>query len=145
MNSGPPPLRSMAAHERRSGRKPPPRLSTRSSRRLRKSLLRRPVESAQYLSIRYTERLAGAGIDPSVGSVGDSHDNALAERINGLFRAEVIHRRGPWRSCEAVEYATFEWVDRFNHCRFFKPIGSIPPVQAETNFYAAIETQAAAA
>jgi transposase InsO family protein len=74
-------------------------------------VLRRPVETAQYLSIKYTERLAEAGIEPSVGSVGDSYDNALAETINGLFKAEVIHRRGPWRSFEAVEYATLEWVD----------------------------------
>jgi len=79
--------------------------------------LRRPVESAQYLSIKYTERLAEAGIEPSVGSVGDSYDNALAETINGLFKAEVIHRRGPWRSFEAVEYATLESVDWFNNRR----------------------------
>lgn len=76
-------------------------------------VLRRPVESAQYLSIKYTERLAEAGIEPSVGSVGDSYDNALAETINGLSKAEVIHRRGPWRSLESVEYATLEWVDWF--------------------------------
>ncbi len=69
---------------------------------------------SQYLAIRYTERLGEAGIEPSVGSVGDSYDNALAETINGLFKAEVIHRRGPWRSFEAVEYATLEWVDWFN-------------------------------
>ena len=82
-------------------------------------VLRRPVESSQYLSIKYTERLAEAGIEPSVGSVGDSYDNALAETINGLFKAEVIHRRGPWRSFEAVEYATLEWVDWFNTRRRF--------------------------
>jgi transposase InsO family protein len=74
-------------------------------------VLRRPLESAQYLSIKYTERLAEAGIEPSVGSVGDSYDNALAETINGLYKAEVIHRRGPWRTMEAVEFATLEWVD----------------------------------
>ena len=74
-------------------------------------VLRRPLESAQYVSIRYTERLAEAGVEPSVGSVGDSYDNALAETINGLYKAEVIHRRGPWRSCQAVEFATLEWVD----------------------------------
>lgn len=100
---------------------------------------------SQYLSIRYTERLAEAGIEPSVGSVGDSYDNALAETINGLFKAEVIHRRGPWRSVEAVEYATLEWVDWFNHRRLLEPIGSIPPAQAETNFYAAMETPTMAA
>ena len=74
-------------------------------------VLRPPLESAQYVSIKYTERLAEAGLEPSVGSVGDSYDNALAETINGLYKAEVIHRRGPWRSMEAVEYATLEWVD----------------------------------
>ena len=84
-------------------------------------MLRRPVESAQYVSIKYTERLAEAGIEPSVGSVGDSYDNALAETINGLYKAEVIHRRGPWRSFEAVEYATLEWVDWFNHRRLLEP------------------------
>ncbi|WP_169197068.1 IS3 family transposase [Devosia sp. MC1541] len=100
---------------------------------------------SQYLSIRYTERLAEAGIEPSVGSVGDSYDNALAETINGLFKAEVIHRRGPWRSFEAVEYATLEWVDWFNNRRLLEPIGNIPPAEAEVNFYAALETDAMAA
>lgn len=100
---------------------------------------------SQYLSIRYTERLAEAGIEPSVGSVGDSYDNALAETINGLFKAEVIHRRGPWRSVEAVEYATLEWVDWFNNRRLLEPIGSIPPAEAEANHYAALETPAIAA
>ena len=94
---------------------------------------------SQYLSIRYTERLAEAGIEPSVGSVGDSYDNALAETINGLFKAEVIHRRGPWRSSDAVEYATLEWVDWFNNHRLLEPIGNIPPAEAEANFYAALE------
>ena len=73
--------------------------------------LRRPLESAQYVSIKYTERLVEAGVEPSVGSVGDSYDNALAETINGLYKAEIIHRRGPWRSLEAVEFATLEWVE----------------------------------
>ncbi|WP_085980055.1 IS3 family transposase [Roseobacter sp. GAI101] len=94
---------------------------------------------SQYLSIKYTERLAEAKIAPSVGSVGDSYDNALAETINGLFKAEVIHRRGPWRSFEAVEYATLEWVDWFNNRRLLEPIGNIPPAEAEANFYAAME------
>jgi len=88
---------------------------------------------------KYTERLAEAKIAPSVGSVGDSCDNALAETINGLFKAEVIHRRGPWRSFEAVEYATLEWVDWFNNRRLPEPIGNIPPAEAEANFYAALE------
>src|SRR6476469_2871043 len=85
------------------------------------------TEAAQYGSIKYTERLAEAGIEPSVGSVGDSYDNALAETINGLYKAEVIHRRGPWRSFEAVEFATLEWVDWFNNRRLLEPIGNIPP------------------
>ncbi len=100
---------------------------------------------SQYLSIKYSERLADAGIEPSVGSVGDSYDNALAETINGLFKAEVIHRRGPWRSFEAVEYATLEWVDWFNNRRLLEPIGNIPPAEAEANYYAALENEAKAA
>ena len=98
-------------------------------------MLRRPLESAQYVAIRYTERLAAAGIEPSVGSVGDSFDNALAETINGLYKAEVIHRRGPWRSFEAVEFATLEWVDWFNHRRLLEPIGNVPPAEAEARYY----------
>ena len=100
---------------------------------------------SQYLSIKYTERLAEAKIAPSVGSVGDSYDNALAETINGLFKAEVIHRRGPWRSFETVEYSTLEWVDWLNNRRLPKPIGNIPPAEAEANFYAALETSDMAA
>ena len=91
----------------------------------------------QYVSIKYTERLAEAGLVPSVGSVGDSYDNALAETINGLYKAEVIHRRGPWRSLEAVEYATLEWVDWFNNRRLLEPIGNVPPAEAEAAYYAA--------
>ena len=97
------------------------------------------------MSIKYTERLAEAGIDPSVGSVGDSYDNALAETINGLYKAEVIHRRGPWRNFEAVEFATLEWVDWFNYCRLLEPIGNIPPAEAERNFYAMMDEQEMAA
>lgn len=100
---------------------------------------------SQYLSIKYTERLADAGIEPSVGSVGDSYDNALAETINGLYKAEVIHRRGPWRSFEAVEFATLEWVDWFNNRRLLGPIGDIPPAEAEKNFYAMLDVPAMAA
>jgi putative transposase len=102
-------------------------------------VLRRLVESTQYVSIRYSERLAEAGIEPSVGSVGDSYDNALAETINGLFKAEVIHRRGPWRHAETVEFATLEWVDWFNHRRLLEPIGNIPPAEAEARYYAAMD------
>ncbi len=90
---------------------------------------------SQYLSIRYSERLAEAGAEPSVGSVGDSYDNALAETIIGLYKTEVIHRRGPWRHLEAVEYATLEWVDWFNHRRLLEPIGNIPPVELEAAYY----------
>jgi putative transposase len=93
---------------------------------------------SQYVSIKYSERLAQAGIEPSVGSVGDSYDNALAESINGLFKAEVIWRRGPWRSMEAVEFATLEWVDWFNKRRLLEPIGNVPPAEAEENYYASL-------
>lgn len=89
----------------------------------------------QYVSIRYTERLAEAGVEPSVGSVGDSYDNALAETINGLYKAEVMHRRGPWRNLQAVEMATLEWVDWFNHRRLLEPIGNVPPAEAEERYY----------
>ena len=83
--------------------------------------------------------LAEAGIEPSVGSVGDSYDNALAETINGLFKTEVIRRRGPWRNLEAVEFATLEWVDWFNNRRLLEPIGNIPPAEAEDQYYAAAD------
>jgi putative transposase len=95
----------------------------------------------QYLSIRYTERLAEAGIESSVGSIGDSYDNALAETVNGLYKTELIHRRGPWRHGEQVEFATLEWVDWFNNRRLLEPIGNIPPVEYEERYY---ETEAAA-
>jgi putative transposase len=116
---------------------------------------RRPVQGGglvhhsdrgvQYVSIRYTERLAEAGIEPSVGSVGDSYDNALAESINGLYKTEVIRRRGPWRSLETVEFATLEWVEWFNNRRLLEPIGNIPPAEAEARYYQQIETLAMAA
>ena len=85
----------------------------------------------QYVSIRYTDRLAEAGIEPSVGSVGDSYDNALAESIIGLFKTELIHRRGPWRRLEHVEFATLEWIDWFNTRRLLEPIGNVPPAEFE--------------
>ena len=100
---------------------------------------------AQYVSIKYTERLAEAGIEPSVGSVGDSYDNALAETINGLYKAEVVHRRGPWRTFEAVEFATLEWVDWFNNRRLLEPIGFIPPAEAEERYFAMLNDPAMAA
>jgi putative transposase len=116
---------------------------------------RRPVQhgglvhhsdrGVQYVSIKYTERLAEAGVEPSVGSVGDSYDNALAETINGLYKAEVIHRRGPWRTFEAVEFATLEWVEWFNTRRLLEPIGNIPPAEAEERYYAMMEQSGMAA
>jgi transposase InsO family protein len=99
-------------------------------------LIHHSDRGGQYVSIKYTERLAEAGIEPSVGSVGDSYDNALAETINGLYKAEVIHRCGPWHSFEAVEFATLEWVDWFNKRRLLGPIGNIPPAEAEATYYA---------
>ena len=104
--------------------------------------MRRPLEPSQYLSIRYTERLAEAGIESSVGSVGDSYDNALAETIIGLYKTEVVRRRGPWRNVEHVEFATLEWVDWFNNRRLLQPIGNIPPVEFEQLHYQQQETQA---
>ena len=100
---------------------------------------------SQYVSIKYTERLADAGLVPSVGSVGDSYDNALAETIIGLYKAEVIHRRGPWRSMETVEFVTLEWVDWFNNRRLLEPIGNIPPAEAEARYYASLENPGMAA
>ena len=108
-------------------------------------LIHHSDRGVQYVSIKYTERLAEAGIEPSVGSVGNSYDNALAETINGLYKAEVIHRRGPWRSFETVEFATLEWVDRFNNRRLLEPIGNIPPAEAEERYYAMLATPAMAA
>jgi len=108
-------------------------------------LIHHSDRGVQYVSIKYTERLAEAGIEPSVGSVGDSYDNALAETINGLFKTEVIHRRGPWRSFEAVEFATLEWVDWFNTRRLLEPIGNIPPAEAEAAYYAQLEATPMAA
>jgi len=103
------------------------------------ALVHHSVRGSQYVSIRYSERLAEAGIEPSVGSTGDSYDNALTETINGLYKAEIIHRRGPWKTREAVELATLEWVSWFNHHRLLKPIGYIPPAEAEANYWRARE------
>jgi len=107
----------------------------------RDSLIHHSDRGVQYVSIRYTERLAEAGIEPSVGSIGDSYDNALAETINGLYKAEVIHRRGPWKTTEAVEIATLEWVSWFNHHRLLEPIGYIPPAEFEAMYYRSKEAQ----
>ena len=114
-------------------------------RPVRGGLVHHSDRGVQYVSIRYTERLAQAGIEPSVGSVGDSYDNALAETVIGLYKAEVIHRRGPWRSFEAVEFATLAWVDWFNNRRLLEPIGHMPPAEAEARYDAEKETPALAA
>ena len=98
-------------------------------------LIHHSDRGTQYLSIRYSERLAEAGITASVGSVGDSYDNALAETINGLYKTEVIRKCGPWRNVDGVEYATLEWVDWFNNRRLFEPIGDIPPAEYEAMYY----------
>jgi putative transposase len=105
-------------------------------------LIHHSDRGSQYLSIRYSERLSEAGIEPSVGSVGDSYDNALAETINGLFKAEVIWRRGPWRSVESVEFAVLEWVDWFNNRRILESIGNIPPKEFEMMYYEQVENPA---
>lgn len=94
------------------------------------------------MSIKYSERLADAGIEPSVGSKGDSYDYALAETINGLYKAELIHCRAPWKTREAVELATLEWVSWFNHHRLLEPLGYIPPAEAEANYYKQLSSQA---
>jgi transposase InsO family protein len=98
-------------------------------------VLRRLIESAQYLAIRYTERLAETGAVNSVGSSGDSYDNALAETIIGLYKAELVRNRGPWRGLDDLEYATLEWVDWFNNRRLFEAHGQIPPAEYEAAYY----------
>ena len=104
------------------------------------ALIHHSDRGSQYVSIRYSERLSEAGIEPSVGSKGDSYDNALAETINGLYKAEVIHRRS-WPTRESVELATLEWVAWFNHHRLLGPIGYIPPAEAEANYYRQLASQ----
>jgi transposase InsO family protein len=108
-------------------------------------LIHHSDRGSQYLAILYTERLLEAGIEPSAGSVGESYDNALAETVIGLFKTEVIRRRGPWRNLEAVEFATLEWVDWYNNRRLLEPIGNIPPAEAEARYYAAQQEIALAA
>jgi len=110
-----------------------------------KGVVHHSDRGSQYLSIRYSERLADAGVEPSVGSVGDSYDNALAETIIGLYKAEVIHHRGPWRHVDAVEYATLEWVDWFNNRRLLEPIGNVPPAELEMAYYRQQDESAMAA
>ena len=107
------------------------------------ALIHHSDRGSQYVSIRYSERLAEAGIEPSVGSKGDSYDNALAETINGLYKAELIHRRAPWKTKESLELATLEWVSWFNHHRLLEPIGYIPPAEAEEHYYRQLASRAA--
>ena len=107
-------------------------------------MLRRPVESAQYTSIAFTERLTEAAIDASIGTTGDSYDNALAETINGLYKTELIKAQGPWRTVEHVEIATLEWVDWFNHRRLYEYCGDMPPAELEAAHYAQQPTSAPA-
>ena len=111
----------------------------------RDGLVQHGDRGSRYLSLRYTERLAEAGIEQSVGSVGDSYDNALAESIIGLYKTEVIRPRGPWRDLEAVEFATLEWVAWFNHRRLLEPIGNRPPAEAEAAYHRQREHTALAA
>ncbi len=108
-------------------------------------LIHHSDRGSQYLAIRYTERLAEAGIQCSVGTTGDSYDNALAESIIGLFKTEVIHARGPWKAIDSVEYATLEWVDWFNHRRLLGPIGDVPPAEFEQAYYDQLDESARAA
>jgi putative transposase len=112
------------------------------SRRDVDGLVHHSDRGVQYLSIRYTERLAEAGIEPSVGSVGDSYDNAMAETVIGLYKTELIERRAPWRGLEAVEFATLEWVYWFNHRRLLEPLGHVPPAEYEAVYYVAKKTPA---
>ena len=104
-------------------------------------LIHHSDRGSQYLSIRYTDRLTETGIEPSVGSKGDSYDNALAETINGLYKTELIYPRGPWKTRESVEIATLQWVHWFNHQRLLEPIGYIPPAEAEAQYWRLTATQ----
>jgi transposase InsO family protein len=114
------------------------------ARQNRRELIHHSDRGSQYLSIHYTERLADANISASVGTTGDSYDNALAETIIGLYKTEVIHLRGPWKGRESVEYATLEWVDWFNNRRLLEPIGNIPPAEREMEYYRLEESSEAA-
>ena len=105
-------------------------------------MLQQPIETTGYVSIRYTERLSDAGIEPSVGRRGDAYDNVLAESIIGLFKTEVIHHAGPWRSFDDVEYATLEWVAWFNTTRLLEPLGYLPPAEFEALYYPSVSASA---
>jgi putative transposase len=114
------------------------------ARRAQSGLIHHSDHGVQYLSIRYSERLSENGVEASVGSIGDSYDNAMAETIIGL-KAEVIHARGPWRSLDAVEYATLQWVDWLNNRRLLEPLGHVPPAEFEQEYYRQQSSQAMAA
>ncbi|MCW8107431.1 IS3 family transposase, partial [Alteromonas ponticola] len=109
-----------------------------------KGVIHHSDRGSQYVSIRYSERLSEAGFSASVGSVGDSYDNALAETINGLYKTEVIHKDGPWKGLEQVELATLDWVDWFNNRRLLSSIGDIPPLEYEENYYRQLAEDTAA-
>ncbi len=111
-------------------------------RKVEEPLIHHSDRGSQYLSIRYTERLAEAGVSTSVGSVGDSYDNALAESVIGLYKTEVIEPRGPWHTAESVELATLAWIDWFNNRRLLEPIGYIPPVEREQAYWQSLESPA---
>ena len=115
------------------------------AREVKGGLIHHSDRGSQYLSIRYTERLLHEGVDPSVGSTGDSYDNALAESIIGLFKTEVIRRQGPWKNLESVEFATLAWVDWFNYRRLLEPIGNVPPAEFEQAYYDGVEASATVA
>ena len=115
------------------------------ARKVKSGLIHHSDRGSQYLAIRYSERLIEAGVEASVGSVGDAYDNALAETINGLYKAEVIHRRGPWKGLSDVEYATLEWVSWFNNTRLLEPIGYVPPAEFEKAYYDQADSLALAA
>jgi len=115
------------------------------ARRPKDNLIHHSDRGSQYLSIRYTDRLVEAGLVPSVGSVGDSYDNALAETVNGLYKTELIRRQGPWRDLESVEFATLNWVDWYNNRRLLEPIGNVPPAEYELAYYRHNNGQAVAA
>jgi len=106
------------------------------ARQVDDGLIHHSDRGGQYIAITYTDRLAATGAEPSVGRTGDSYDNALAETVIGLYKSEVIHRRDPWKSRGAVEYATLEWVDWFNNRRLLEPLGYLPPAEFEQHYYA---------
>ena len=121
------------------------KLSSIDLRSVSTPLVHHSDRGVQYLSIRYTERLVEAGIEPSVGSIGDSYDNAMAESVIGLYKTEVIRKKGPWKSLEDVEFATLEWVDWFDNRRLLEPIGYVPPAEYEAMYYQAQATSAVVA